>query len=406
MLVDIITEVNNWKLLREKFKEFSKNKKIQCLSMPVVSLSSQTDKAEQVSQWWHEVEQKSIELALNYEYLIKTDIIDCYSAIYTHSIVWGIHSKQVAKDKRREKSLLGNQIDSLIQDMCLGQTNGIPQGSVLMDFIAEIVLGYADTLLTKRIEEEDITNYRILRYRDDYRIFVKNPQLGEKIVKILTEVMIGLGLKLNPEKTDISDNVVRSSIKEDKLAWLAHVKMAKSFQKRLLTIHSHSIVYHNSGSLVIALMDFNRSLAKRKSALSDSIQLISIVIDIAYRNPRTYAVSAAIVSKLLSLIDDDSEKIKIINKIKKKFNKLPNTGYMEIWLQRVSILYKKSINYAETLCKIANGKEKNIWNLDFISDKKLKGILDASKIIDIDVLDGLSPVIPPDEIELFIDYNL
>jgi hypothetical protein len=33
-----------------------------------------------------------------------------------------------------------------------GQTNGIPQGSVLMDFIAEMVLGYADTLITKKTE--------------------------------------------------------------------------------------------------------------------------------------------------------------------------------------------------------------------------------------------------------------
>ena len=197
-LVDIITEADNWKYLQEIFKEFSKNKKITCLSIPVVSLSAQTDKAEQVSQWWQDVEQKSIELSLIWECLIKTDITDCYSAIYTHSIAWALHTKKTAKTKRKDKSLLGNQLDSIIQDMRNGQTNGIPQGPVIMDFIAEIVLGYADTQLSKKIEEEGIKNYQVLRYRDDYRIFTNNPRSGEKIVKLLTEVLIDLGLRGHP----------------------------------------------------------------------------------------------------------------------------------------------------------------------------------------------------------------
>lgn len=32
------------------------------------------------------------------------------------------------------------------------QTNGIPQGSVLMDFVAEIVLGYVDLRLSKELK--------------------------------------------------------------------------------------------------------------------------------------------------------------------------------------------------------------------------------------------------------------
>ncbi len=44
-----------------------------------------------------------------------------------------------------------------------------------MDFIAEIVLGYADTLITTEIKAAKILDYKILRYRDDYRIFVNSP---------------------------------------------------------------------------------------------------------------------------------------------------------------------------------------------------------------------------------------
>ena len=64
--------------------------------------------------------------------------------------------------------------------MQCGQTNGIPQGSVLMDFIAEILLGYIDEILTEQLNTAHIVNYKILRYRDDYRIFVNNPDEGEK----------------------------------------------------------------------------------------------------------------------------------------------------------------------------------------------------------------------------------
>ena len=112
-----------------RFKDFATNEKLRCLSIPIVSLSDQSDKAELVSHWWHVVEQRSIELSLDYEYLIESDITDCYGAIYTHSIAWALHTKAEAKktENRENKALLGNIIDSHIQDMRHGQTNGIPQ---------------------------------------------------------------------------------------------------------------------------------------------------------------------------------------------------------------------------------------------------------------------------------------
>lgn len=58
-----------------------------------------------------------------------------------------------------------------------------------MDFIAEIVLGYADIELAKILENEKIANYYI-RYRDDYRIFVKNSNNGEVVLKKLTKFLL------------------------------------------------------------------------------------------------------------------------------------------------------------------------------------------------------------------------
>ncbi len=406
-LVHHITYSDNWELVLKRFKDFSANSKIQCLSLPVVSLTEQKNKAEQVSHWWQEVEQRSIELSLDYDYLLETDITDCYGALYTHSIAWALHTKVDAKNKknRNNKSLLGNVIDNYIQDMRYGQTNGIPQGSALMDFIAEMVLGFSDEELSERIQAANIENYRILRYRDDYRIFVNNPQDGEQIVKLLTETMIGLGFKLNPSKTKVSNDVIRASIKADKLAWICRKQSIKSMQKHLLIIHDHAIHFPNSGSLAIALNDFNKRLSRMNTLIEQPMPLIAIIIDIAYRNPRTYAICAAVLSKLMSFLSSADEKADVAKKIKSKFAKIPNTGHMQIWIQRVTLPIDLEISYEESICKLVAGEKLSLWNNEWIRSNQLKTIFDMTSVVNKQSLEALEQVIPAEEIELFMSRS-
>ena len=63
---------------------------------------------------------------------------------------------------------MGNQIDSIIRLISDSQTNGIPQGSILMDFIAEIVLFYLDREISVKIKNQEISDFKIIRWRDDY----------------------------------------------------------------------------------------------------------------------------------------------------------------------------------------------------------------------------------------------
>lgn len=218
-LVYTLTNLDNWKHIVSRFEAFQNNERIQCLSIPVLSLTEESDKAEQVNNWWQNVEQRSIELALDYNYLYDTDIADCYGSIYTHSISWAIETREIAK-RERSNNLLGNNVDYIIGLMQEGQTNGIPQGSVLMDFIAEILLGYIDDQLSKQIKAEGINDYKILRYRDDYRIFVNNPDEGSTILKILSKKLLEVGMRLNSGKTKESNDVITTAIKVDKLDWL------------------------------------------------------------------------------------------------------------------------------------------------------------------------------------------
>lgn len=400
-LVHRITEDKHWNTIRDRFGEFSINNKIRCLSLPVISQSEETDKAEQISHWWHDVEQKSIELSLDYEYLFETDITDCYGSIYTHAIAWAIHEKKTAKVKRKDKALIGNIIDWSIQDMHHGQTNGIPQGSVLSDFIVEMVLGYADLELINKLNEHSVDNYYILRYRDDYRIFVNNPQNGDKIVKFITEVMIDLGMKLSPTKTKMSNEIIQSSIKSDKLAWIERKQSEKSLEKHLLIIHNHAKEFPNSGSLSVALNDYHKCLNKI-SKVNQLLPIISIVVDIAYRNPRTYSICSAILSKLLSLIEQENEKEDVVNKIINKFSKIPNTGFLEVWLQRVTLSFKSEPKFNEPICKLISGDDVIIWNNKWISSDKLKAAVNPKHIVDQELIENIKPIISPDEVELFM----
>jgi hypothetical protein len=153
-LINEITKEQNWELIINRFQKFQKTEKIECCSIPIISQNrGKSDKAETISNWRNAVEQKSLELSLDYNCFLNMDISDCYASIYTHTIPWALHGKPTAKEHKDDMKLIGNKIDKIIQCMQSGQTNGIPQGNTLMDFIAEMILGYADMLLYNKITE-------------------------------------------------------------------------------------------------------------------------------------------------------------------------------------------------------------------------------------------------------------
>lgn len=416
-LVRTITEETHWQDICNRFKDFAANPDIECMSIPVVQNTLQTNQKAQILAWWENIEQRSIELSLNYEYLIETDITNCYGALYTHSIAWALHTKERAKQQRRE-NLIGNIIDKYIRAMRYGQTNGLPQGSGLMDFIAEMVLGYIDTLLSDRIKANDITDYHILRYRDDYKIFVNNPHTGEHILKIITEVLAEFGMKLNTLKTNTYDNIILHAIKKDKIAWLIKKQSNKDLQKHLLLIYKHALEYPHAGSLIEPLQDFYFRIQKIKALQNHSKSLIAIIVDIAYRNPRTYAICAAMLSVLLTKLSNKNDQEEIITKIKNKFSLIPNTSNMLIWLQRISLFFKFDIDYDDALCRLidlafkeidrvslADADINQIWNMDWVSSEELKTILRANSIINKTEFKKLSREILLNEIEASLIRN-
>jgi len=400
-LVNIITDKTNWQLIKNRFQYFKTNKNIICCSDLVESSSKTKDQGATISNWWNKVEQKSIQLALEYDWIGITDITDCYGSIYTHSIAWALHDMSFAK-ANRNAPILGNEIDKKIQNMDYGQTNGIPQGSTLMDFIAEIILGYGDILLSESLKKEKINDYTILRYRDDYRIFTKNEETLNKILKLLSENLAILNFKMNTQKTIISNDIITASIKNDKIDTLKlNLNDQINIQKSLLLIRDFSLRNPNTGSLKVILSDFYKSsIEKLQKKRKDNKEIISIIVNIMYNNPNLYQICIIILSKLLSF-ENKKNKESIIKSIENKFSKLPNTDYLSIWLQRISITYDKNREFDSAICKKVYNNKIKLWESGWISNM----IINEELIVKKDLIDKLLPVISSEELDLFDTYN-
>lgn len=414
-LVNTICSEENWKSICDRLKAFEGGPVI-CCSIPAVAENHKKDKEEQISSWWQEIEQESLRLSLEFSHILLTDITDCYGSLYTHSIPWALHGRNEAKKKRNDKQLLGNKIDKTIRDSHYGQTNGIPQGSILMDLIAEIVLGFIDENIKEAIEKSDdikSQNIKILRYRDDYRIFAHNDTDAEAILKIISDELQKIGMKLAPSKTFISNNIIANSIKKDKLKSITlpdlEFSNAKTLQNQLLSIHSFNEKYPNSGALKKLLLQFhkklyNKNLKKKNVIYYDLEVLVAIATDIAVNSPSTFPIIAAILSEFLKAEPKIAKKQKIWKKIHKKILKTPYNGYQEIWLQRIVIPKEVGISYksSEKLCKIVNDEQEELWESEWISDTTIKNILkDKSNIINKPPQEEPESI-PPSELALFL----
>lgn len=127
--------------------------------------------------------------------------------------------------------------------------------------------------------------------------------------------------------------------------------------------------------------------------------------DIAMKNPKTYPISIAILSKFIrSLKQVDSLEQKdiklIIDKIVTKFERLPNIGHLQIWLQRITLKVDDSKKYDEKLCKKVLDNKVDLWCSDWLK-KDLKEVISNADIIDKEEIKIMPFVISKEEVELF-----
>lgn len=400
--IETLTDKKHWHFIQERLKSFSGGV-VECCSLPVVELDRESKpKKAQILAWWKSIEQRSLELSLEYSHVSLTDVSNCYPSIYTHAIAWALHGREHAK-KHRKLNLLGNQLDKLIRSSREGQTNGIPQASLLSHLIAELVLGYCDTYINKKLD--GLKGIVILRYRDDFRIFANSDADCAKGLKAVSECLNMFGMKLGSAKTSRSSNIVLGAVKPDKLDALSVQRRQTTLQKELLLIHRFSTTSPGSGATKFLIREFLDRLEARlpKDAwkIENPTVLAAILLDIAARTPAVFPAVATTISKIMLYLKD-ADRDNLFTLVGRRTSRIPNNGYMELWLQRIAFPNQLGFLSNEPMCGLVDDDTAQcLWCNNWIEKIDTRTSIEGYSIIDRTVLDDLSPDIQNDEFDAF-----
>ena len=460
-LVRELCSERNWQIVKGLFEKFNVPHLSSC-AIPVIPWEKESfNNATTISNWWNSMEQRSIELSLEYRYMFVTDITNCYGSVNPQTIDWAFMLKGTSYETT-EHSEIARNIQKYLRAFQQGRNIGIPQGSAIFDFVAEIILGYADLLLHEalqaKIEEYEkhgktFPKYEILRYRDDYKIFCSEKDVLEDISYILQQVLERLNFRMNSQKTKISDSIVTDSIKSDKLAYVYNTPIFNkkgvdfdSFEKHLLFILMFSRHYPNSGSIKILLSDLNKRIddwlnPKEEKLESESIKwgevnisedgsltkkdvkptkkpyylpggsvraMSAICTQIALENAICSHYALRVISRMIDSLKDMKEKRTIIDLVYNKLCNQPNSDYNQLWLQNMTYTQDKEQGkspYTLRLCQLVAGtKEIMLWNDTWVNSL-YANTLPLNSIVNQEILNELSPVIEFREIRAYYERD-
>lgn len=384
---------DNWKRIGQCLDAFAVPH-FTASALPVIPAEVEKfHKATTILNWYKSIEQHSIKLALDYKYMFVTDITNCYGCITPQAIEQALTHINPKRNK-----LLADNIAMYLRDMQHGRNSGLPQGGPLFDFIAELVLGYADMLLHDKIEEElGITDgYEVLRYRDDYRIFSNSREVLDKISFMLQEVLESLGLRMNTSKTHTTSEIVYDAVKKDKIAMKFYTPWIYGdgdLQAQLYSIYLFGRENRNSGQLRRLLGDLNRRIEKMISEgmriLPNIVVLCSIAAQIARDNITVAHYALQTISILVNQVKSPIAQANILIKVRSKFQDTHNTHYLMLWMQNLTHSLDNIVDnnpYRKVpLCRIVMGEDIDLWNNDWLKPALRKDIPTTS-IVDTKVL--------------------
>ncbi len=134
-------------------------------------------------------------------YVLKTDLVRYYPSIYTHSIPWAIHGKDVARNDPHN-ALFGNRLDTCIRELQDKQTGGIPIGPDVSFVLGEIIGATMDRALAAKIAPIPLKGTRFI---DDYHLYFSTRGEAEKGLAALHQVAKMFELEINDTKTEVCD---------------------------------------------------------------------------------------------------------------------------------------------------------------------------------------------------------
>lgn len=396
-LVSDITKAENWKVLQKRIRKFQNNQHVICTSFLRMSKSDLDPRSRAIRKWWSNFESETIRIAPLFAYFGTTDLVDCYGSIYTHSIPWAIHGKKTSKRAKNKEHLVGNVIDKNIAGMQWGETSGIPQGSNLMDFVAELVLGYLDELISERIKlQPKIKNIRILRYRDDFRVLAQTSHDVEAVMQIIASCSSELGFALNESKTKFGSDIIGLCVKPDKQAQKKLLKQ-RSLYESLIQIYALGKDFPTSSRIQIALNKVNTQLDKKQLNQSKlPKESFALALEIGCQNPSAFPAAIGIISRILNELDN-ADRNELLFTLVSRVERMPQNGFYEVWLQRITVPYHFPTNFEELLCQKVSFPKAKVWNSEWLSGINYKKA-QLVDFIDREVVNEISSVIPVAEI--------
>lgn len=263
---------DNWNYLKAWFKAVQQPAVTACSLLVIAEEKEAFHNSTTILNWWSNFEQASLELSLEYPYMFISDIRNCYGSINVNLISEALNDPinlQMNKQRKNfdQKRFVAN-VSKLLHYYQGNMLVGLPQGCVLSDFVAEILLAYADMLLCKEVQVRGIQcKYKVLRYRDDYRFFCEDKEALTELSYILQSVLRRLGFEMNSQKTQTTDDLISNSIKGDKLAYIYNTPIFNKkgcdfdgIQKHLLFIYQFGKEFPNSGQLKTLLSDLSQRI--------------------------------------------------------------------------------------------------------------------------------------------------
>ncbi len=430
-LVREICNESSWILIKKLFEKFQVPHITSC-AMPVIPKGTEPfHKSTTIINWWNSMEQRSIELSLEFRYMFVTDITNCYGSVNPQAFDW-VFSLKDTRFENGNKNSISKNIQKYLRAFQQGRNIGIPQGSAIFDFIGEIILGYSDLLLHEAIHKAGISNpYEIIRYRDDYRIFCNDKDVLEKISYILQHVLESLNFRMNSKKTKISNSIVTDAVKSDKLAYIYNTPIFNkkgcdfdSFEKHLLYILMFARQYPDSGSIRTMLSDIDNRIedwlkpyeeevttipiledgepktekvTKQRRLVGGSVHAMSaICTQIALENVGCCHYALRVLSRMVDSLKDENEKSTIVNLVYTKLCKQPNSDYIQLWLQNMTYQQDKITGkspYKMRLCRVVDRNKKvELWNNEWLKPN-LYSNLHYDNVVDAEVLKKVTPVI-------------
>ena len=278
-----------------------------------------------------------------YNKMYKLDVSKCFDSIYTHSIVWALHNKEIVKDNiRTSNGTFAGLFDKFMQNINYGVTNGILIGSEFARIFAELLLQQIDKLVLDELLHKNCfhkKNYEIYRYVDDYFIFYDEETIKDTIVDLYKHNLKKYNLHISKTKsmgyikpiiteltivkTKITDLIneqltikKHDSDDEDNINWSLYINSKKIITRLKIIIKETGIEYKDIINYTLTMVERKNNLlinvfqdtdefeSHKKNFIKASLEILDIAFFIYAVSPRVSSTIkiSSLLSKLLLFI--------------------------------------------------------------------------------------------------------